>query len=157
MFACIVVLSLLSGSAHGHFLLDAPVGRGFNDATNPQPPCGGFNTSTASVDFDIQDGKITFTILDGHGVVIFNYMQTQWAEYVTLSDQEVIVTGAGDYTATIDLSAVGVLAGTTGTIQVVFESNNDNDTFDSNFYQCIDIAAMSEPSAAIALRPFSIL
>jgi len=50
-FSLALAVLMLAGSSLGHFMLDVPTGRGFADATNTQAPCGGYNVSSAPVDF----------------------------------------------------------------------------------------------------------
>jgi len=102
---------------------------------------------------ETEGGKITLSILDGHGAVLFYYTQPDWSAYRLLPNQAITVSGAGSYDAAIDLAAVGASPNAEGTIQVVFESNNDDDTFNANFYQCVDVLTVAQPGSAASLRP----
>jgi len=42
-----VFAGVLLGTVTGHFFVSSPLARGFVVATNPEPPCGGFNQSTS--------------------------------------------------------------------------------------------------------------
>ncbi|KAF9423184.1 hypothetical protein BGZ94_008365 [Podila epigama] len=140
------LILLCSSASWAHFTLDYPKTRGFNEGTEHNAQCGGFNTVSARAQFPINDG---FLVIDSH------HPKAQVKVNVVYGNNP----SSADFTAatatpvsTVSLSQPGqsclrfridsprAVNGANATIQVVYDGG------DSPLYQCSDVTLSSAPS-----------
>jgi len=123
--------------------VDHPLSRGYNQTTNSQQPCGGFATPSANrVNFAISGATVSFTVLSQHGLVTIGYgVGNNPTTFVQVSGNDFKVDAAiGAYNSEpIDLTTAGATVGSVGSLQLVYGAVFSNDTFQANFYQCLDV------------------
>eukprot|EP01112_Ceratiomyxa_fruticulosa_P015157 TRINITY_DN4429_c0_g1_i1.p1 TRINITY_DN4429_c0_g1~~TRINITY_DN4429_c0_g1_i1.p1 ORF type:complete len:180 (+),score=34.80 TRINITY_DN4429_c0_g1_i1:121-660(+) len=150
-----VLLTVISYS-QGHFLITKPATRGFSDDDEPTPPCGGYNDPLPHRTVVQLGGTLplAFTIEDEQGSVIISYAGNDnpvASDYIP-TGQVVAVTAdngnSGAYNINVGTSNITVEDGSLGTFQILFTSYFDNHTFDSNFYQCIDVEFQQKSSSS---------
>jgi len=154
-----LICSLFLSVVYAHWIVSSPPTRGWNDSTNPNPPCGGFSTPEANrVLYPATGLTVGWTILDGVGVVSILFGTGSNPSTFAATGQSFGVNatgqnGLGDYVETIILP--GITSSTVGTIQFIY-----NDTESEPFYQCIDItgstpapSSSSSPSDGSSLVP----
>jgi len=141
--------------SNGHFLITKPTTRGFDDDTEPNPPCGGYDTPlTTRAPINLGGSfQLVFTIEDEHGTVLVNFAPgdnpTSDSYSGTDNEYAVFSENGGQYTEKVDVSGLNVVSGTVGTFQVVYESILPNDTAGTTFYQCIDVVFQPAPNNAM--------
>lgn len=148
--------------AEAHFTLNSPVSRGFNDQTETESPCGGYNTTATVTTF--YSGKnffffeiiltnlgqtISFTILDEHGTVTVYYAERNSSNFIEIPGVLFDVTASngngGTYTPALPITTIP--AGSLITLQFVYESIFDStDLPDAIFYQCADVQIVDPPA-----------
>jgi len=144
-----ILLAALVGLIHGHYIITSPATRGFTEEEEPTPPCGGYDTvQTPRLSVNIGETfEVDFTIEDEHGTFVVSYSSSSspasLADF-TATGQELAVQSedtenTGSYKVEIQTNTLTVSDGSVGTFQFIYESVFDNDTFDSNFYQCVDV------------------
>jgi len=134
--------------AEAHFTLNSPVSRGFNDQTETESPCGGYNT-TATVTTFYSGQTISFTILDEHGTVTVYYAERNSSNFIEIPGVLFDVTASngngGTYTPALPITTIP--AGSLITLQFVYESIFDStDLPDAIFYQCADVQIVDPPA-----------
>jgi len=81
------------------------------------------------------------TIEDEHGTIVFAWTTASNSNFQDVTGV-VYTVSAGSSSLALNLNSVTTV-GSVGTIQVEYEALTANDTFDSNFYQCIDVTIVA--------------
>ena len=156
LLALAVLCLAILHSALGHFIINTPTTRGFSEETETQPFCGGFNTSSSSrTDVKINSLlQISVAIEDEHGTIVVFWApgsNPSEADFKTTSQQLAVNanTNNGRYDLNLDIASIPSIQLGEATLQVIYESLFDNDQFDANFYQCIDINIISSAWTAL--------
>ncbi|KAG0333242.1 hypothetical protein BG004_000918 [Podila humilis] len=131
---------LCSSTVLAHFTLDYPKSRGFNDALEPNAPCGGFDEIKNRTDFPISKGFFTINSHHATAKVKVNVVtgnSPTAADFLAAAGtpaQSVDVPHPDLSCISLDLSSFkGATAGTNATIQIVYDGG------DSPLYQCADV------------------
>ena len=136
-------------------LLPPTPGRGANDDTLAQPPCGGFNTAKR-IEFGLAS-RVAYQVQDGSGYVVIYWYKgsnpnfgnvsatpyTPVGTFVPQANVSIInPEGTASPTLYLDtpLNLLNVTDGDTGTLQVIYYS-------DDPFYQCQDVAIGFDPNS----------
>ncbi|BFZ52981.1 hypothetical protein PYCC9005_000003 [Savitreella phatthalungensis] len=133
------MLSLLAlvTAAAAHFTLDSPYSRGFSEDSEPQAPCGGFNTVNSSrQSFPVSDGQYQINSRHAQASVAI-YFSRDGTNFDSSSVETFQVTGLG--TVCLSLPTLPYSAGDNVTMQVVYRASSES----TNLYQCADLSLVS--------------
>ncbi|KAG0238777.1 hypothetical protein BGW42_002643 [Actinomortierella wolfii] len=135
-----LLMLLCNIAAHAHFTVTYPPSRGFDDAKEPQAPCGSFNNVTNRVDFPLSNGF--FEIDSGHvkADIVINLVlrenptDADFTAAASTPAAKLSVSQPGANCLPVDLSSfAGAKDGVNGTLQIVYNGG------DSPLYQCTDV------------------
>lgn len=157
----LVSLLCLASVAVAHFQLNYPPTRGFDDDTEPQTICGGFNTVSNRTAFPLSGGQIQITSFHVQASVFaeisFDSNPTSFTQFNTSSNGtnysplipvNQIPEGAACWNVNVaSLNVTDAKDGTNATLVVIFDGG------DGTLYQCADLilsSSASIPSGSIA-------
>ncbi|CAG8673763.1 11025_t:CDS:2, partial [Cetraspora pellucida] len=83
----LLILFVIFNVANSHYQLQNPPTRGFDESTEPNSPCGGFNSVNASAitKFPVSQGRATSYFYDGDGTLTYFYALTSNSTFLPVS------------------------------------------------------------------------
>ncbi|RIB02378.1 hypothetical protein C2G38_2050111 [Gigaspora rosea] len=132
---------------NAHFELQAPPSRGFDDAKEPNSPCGGFDSVGKITDFPISQGRATCLFYDGDGTLTFYFAPNQNSSFIQVSDNQTYSALANvQKTIDVNLTRANATVGSQGVLQAVFAIAPGSGS--GSWYQCSDIKITNDVRAS---------
>ncbi|CAG8784099.1 21929_t:CDS:2, partial [Racocetra persica] len=124
-----------------------PPTRGFDETTEPNTPCGGFNSvnTSAITKFPVSQGRATSFFYDGDGTLTYNYAPNTNSTFLQVSDPETYSQLANaQKSVTVNLNRANATVGSQGVLQAVFKLSDGT----GSWYQCADIQVINATTAS---------